>query len=92
MRSIETDLQFCLETLGLNDTQTDEILNCCENLGAIPVEYFCEEFIFGGRDNPEEEINTLKELVKREHDHIGNNKYEQDLYCNLYLKLRNMGD
>ena len=46
MRSIETDLQFCLETLGLNDTQTDEILNCCENLGAIPVEYFCEEFIF----------------------------------------------
>ena len=46
MQSIENDLNFCLETLGLNDTQTDEILNCCENLGAIPVEYFCEEFIF----------------------------------------------
>ena len=63
MRSIETDLQFCLETLGLNDTQTGEILATCENLGAIPVEYFCEEFIFGGRDNPEEldakEINRL---------------------------------
>ena len=40
----------------------------------------------------QEEINTLKELVKREHDHLGNNKYEQDLYSNLYLKLRNMGD
>ena len=70
MRSIETDLQFCLETLGLNDTQTGEILNCCENLGAIPVEYFCEEFIFGGRDNPEEldpeELDP--EEVNRLHD------------------------
>ena len=63
MLSIERDLEFCLETLGLNDTQTDEILATCENLGAISVEYFCEEFIFGGRDNPEEldpeEINRL---------------------------------
>ena len=40
----------------------------------------------------QEEISTLKELVKREHDQIGNNKYEQDLYSNLYLKLRNLGD
>ena len=40
----------------------------------------------------QEEIITLKELVKKEHDHIENNKYEQDLYSNLYLKLRNMGD
>ena len=40
----------------------------------------------------QEEINTLRELVKREHDQIDNNKYEQDLYSNLYLKLRNMGD
>ena len=46
MQSIQNDLQFCLETLGLNDKQTDEMLDCCENLGAIPVEYFCEEFIF----------------------------------------------
>ena len=46
MQSIQNDLQFCLETLGLNDKQTDEILDCCENLGAISVEYFCEEFIF----------------------------------------------
>ena len=46
MQSIEKDLNFCLETLGLNDTQTDEILAACENLGAISVEYFCEEFIF----------------------------------------------
>ena len=40
----------------------------------------------------QEEIITLKELVKKEHDHIENNKYEQDLYSNLYLKLRNLGD
>ena len=38
----------------------------------------------------QEELITLKELVKREYDHIENNKYEQDLYSNLYLKLRNM--
>ena len=57
MRSIETDLQFCLETLGLDDTQTDEILNCCENLGAIPVEYFCEEFIF--ECDTDEELDRL---------------------------------
>ncbi len=51
MQSIENDLNFCLETLGLNDSQTDEILNCCE------------EFIFGSRENSEEldpeEINRL---------------------------------
>ena len=40
----------------------------------------------------QDELNILKELVKEEHDHIGNNKYEQDLYSNLYLKLRNLGD
>ena len=40
----------------------------------------------------QEEIITLKELVKKEHDHIENNKYEQDLYSNLNLKLRNLGD
>jgi len=40
----------------------------------------------------QEELLLLKELVKTEHDHIGNNKYEQDLYSNLYLKLRNLGD
>ena len=40
----------------------------------------------------QEEVSTLLELVKRENDHVGNNKYEQELYCNLYLKLRNLGD
>ena len=40
----------------------------------------------------QEELITLKELVKRENDDVGNNKYEQDLYCNLYLKLRNLED
>ena len=54
MQSIQNDLQYCLETLGLNDKQTDEMLDCCENLGAIPVEYFCEEFILGSRENSHE--------------------------------------
>ena len=66
MQSIQNDLQFCLETLGLNDTQTDEILNCCDNLGAIPVEYFCEEFIFGGRDSDTTDYDPKD--IERFHD------------------------
>ena len=65
MQTIETDLQFCLETLGLNDKQTDEILNVCENLGAIPVEYFCDEFILGGRENS---LELAVEDMDRLHD------------------------
>jgi len=66
MQSIQNDLQFCLETLGLNDTQTDEILNCCDNLGAISVEYFCEEFIFGGRDSDTTDYDPKD--IERFHD------------------------
>ena len=65
MQSIQNDLQFCLETLGLNDTQTDEILNCCDNLGAISVEYFCEEFIFD-TGNPDD----IERLHDNEHLNI----------------------
>jgi len=50
MQSIENDLEFCLETLGLNDNETGELLTTCERMG-IAVEYFCEEFIFGSREN-----------------------------------------
>ena len=66
MQTIETDLQFCLETLGLDDKQTDEILNCCENLGAISVEYFCEEFIFGARESDTQDYDP--EEINRLHD------------------------
>ena len=66
MQSIQNDLQFCLETLGLNDKQTDEILNCCDNLGAISVEYFCEEFIFGGRDSDTTDYDPKD--IERFHD------------------------
>ena len=66
MQTIETDLQFCLETLGLDDKQTDEILNCCENLGAIAVEYFCEEFIFGARESDTQDYDP--EEINRLHD------------------------
>jgi hypothetical protein len=64
MQSILNDLQFCLETLGLNDTQTGEILNCCENLG-ITCEYFCEEFILG---NVENSLELAMEDMDRLHD------------------------
>ena len=60
--SIAQDLHFCLDILGLNDTQTDELLNTCENMGEIAVEYFCEEFIF--------EADNMDELMNNEHLNI----------------------
>ncbi len=60
---LEKDIAFCIDELDLSNEQIGEILRACETLGNISVEYFCEEFIFGGRDNPEEldpeEVNRL---------------------------------
>ena len=60
---IEKDIEYCIDYLDLSDHQIGEMLRTCEQLGNITVEYFCEEFIFGGRDNAEEldikEINRL---------------------------------
>ena len=60
---MEKDIAYCIDNLELSNDQIGEILRACEQLGNISVEYFCEEFIFGGRDNPEEldpeEVNRL---------------------------------
>ena len=58
LNAIQKDIEYCIDFLDLSDTQIGEILRCCERLGNISVEYFCEEFIFEG--NSEE--------VERWHD------------------------
>jgi len=39
------DLKFCIETLGLNDDQIEEMMKVTEDLG-IRTQYFVDEFIF----------------------------------------------
>ena len=39
------DLEFCIETLGMDDGQIEEILDITGELGVRP-EYFSNEFIF----------------------------------------------
>ena len=38
------NLEFCIETIGLNDEQTGEVLAATNELG-VNVEYFCHEFM-----------------------------------------------
>ena len=38
------NLEFCIETIGLNDDQTGEVLAATNELG-VNVEYFCNEFM-----------------------------------------------
>ena len=37
-------LEFCIETIGLNDEQTESVLAATNELG-VNVEYFCNEFM-----------------------------------------------
>jgi len=39
------DLKFCVETLGMNDEQVEEIMDITGELGVRP-EYFSNEFVF----------------------------------------------
>ena len=54
---LEKDIAYCIDYLDLSDNQIGEMLRCCEQLGNITVEYFCEEFIFEC-DN-EEDVHRL---------------------------------
>ena len=38
------NLEFCIDTIGLNDEQTGEVLAATNELG-VNVEYFCNEFM-----------------------------------------------
>ena len=39
------DLEFCIETLGMNDEQVEEFMDITGHFGVRP-EYFSNEFIF----------------------------------------------
>ena len=39
------DLEFCIETLGMNDEQVEEFMDITSEFGVRP-EYFSNEFIF----------------------------------------------
>ena len=43
---IFADIDFLVDTMGMDDDECDEILKACEDLGGISAEYFCEEFVF----------------------------------------------
>ena len=39
------DLEFCIETLGMNDEEVEEFMNVTNEFGVRP-QYFSNEFIF----------------------------------------------
>ena len=45
-KQIKKDIEYCIDSLDLDDSQIGEMMRVCEKLGNIAVEYFCEEFIF----------------------------------------------
>ena len=55
---IERDIAFCIDELELTNYQIGELLRATEKLGNIPVEYFCDEFIFDC-DRDENEFDRL---------------------------------
>ena len=57
---IERDIAFCIDELELTNYQIGELLRATEKLGNIPVEYFCDEFIFEC-DNDEHEFDRLND-------------------------------
>ena len=46
---LNKDINYCTRVLGCNAEQTDELIGAANTLH-LNVEYFCEEFIFGGRN------------------------------------------
>ena len=55
---LERDIAFCIDELELTNYQIGELLRATEKLGNIPVEYFCDEFIFEC-DNDDHESDRL---------------------------------
>jgi len=62
---IEQDIIFLQDQCEMTNSQCDDIINACEDLGGISAEYFCEEFVFICED--ENGIEDLRAL-NRVHD------------------------
>ncbi len=43
------DLAYSIKVIGCNEEEANELIQAADNTGCN-VEYFCEEFIFGGQD------------------------------------------
>ena len=60
---IFADIDFLVDTMGMDADECDEILKACEDLGGISAEYFCEEFVFVCEDeNGEEDLDALNRI------------------------------
>ena len=58
---IEKDIAFCIDELELTDYQIGELLRATEKLGNIPVEYFCDEFIFECDRDEDELVDKISD-------------------------------
>ncbi len=60
---IEQDIIFLQDQCEMTNSQCDDIINACEDLGGISAEYFCEEFVFICEDeNGEEDLRALNRV------------------------------
>ena len=64
-QQIETDILFLQDQCDMTNSQCDDIINACEDLGGISAEYFCEEFVFICED---EDGNEDVEALNRVHN------------------------
>ena len=65
---IEKDILFLQDQCDMTNSQCDDILNACEELGGISAEYFCEEFVFICEDeNGEEDVEALNRVHNDEY-------------------------
>ena len=64
-QQIETDILFLQDQCDMTNSQCDDIINACEELGGISAEYFCEEFVFICED---EDGNEDVEALNRVHN------------------------
>ena len=53
---IETDITWLQDNCEMSNSQCDDIINACEELGGISAEYFCEEFVFVPDDSTPDDI------------------------------------
>ena len=62
---IQKDILFLQDQCDMTNSQCDDIIHACEELGGISAEYFCEEFVFICED---EDGNEDVDALNRVHD------------------------
>jgi len=60
---IQKDILFLQDQCDMTNSQCDDIIHACEELGGISAEYFCEEFVFICEDeNGDEDVDALNRV------------------------------